>query len=203
MQPKMGGLEKRKSQAEILLESLHLSVGTEVEFIKRKILTTSSVPVGTSVRGVLATDVKLGEPIRFHGNTAIISNITDAATNEGKTYIKTSSSVYELVQNTSLEKETKITWQDFEREQAVFAGKFGRGMKSGFPLEDDPYALVFTNNGFKAGDQVMFGAEGERDKEAILRTDKKGSITVVDKDGNRNGVLAILRSKGGYIKKIM
>ncbi len=199
-----------KSPEEEFLKSLNLSKGKKVKFIKVKRLTESDVPVGSTFEGVLDQDVKMGQPIYVINNNVkkTISNITGAAPNEGKIYLKTSTSIYELILDKPLNKQQEkvisVTSADLEKEMNIFySKKYDQYAMMNYkvPLKDNPYHLVLTNKGFKAGDEIIFYAERER--KGNLELNHRGELVIKDKDGNPYwGIGGILMTKGNYIKKV-
>jgi len=58
---------------------------------------------------------------------------------------------------------------------------------------------LLKENGFKAGDKVVFFAERER--EGVLEANPDGSLKVRDTNGNPNGILGIMMDINGYIRR--
>ncbi len=195
---------ENKSSEEVFLEKLALTKGRKIKLIKRHIFTSSNVPIGTEMEGILDKDIKWGEPIYLDNGTKTISRISGAGENKGQIFLKTNTSAYELIVLDNSQNETIkiITKQDSEEQMRIFSAK-GYGewdvMGGKVPPQDDPTNMLISQNGFNEGDKVIFFAEKER--EGILQKDHKGVFNIRDKNNNPWGIQGLLNATGGYIKK--
>ncbi|MDB4984370.1 MAG: hypothetical protein JWM20_549 [Patescibacteria group bacterium] len=203
MENNFGTTPKIESPEEIFLNSLNLKAGKSVTFTKIGILTQSSVPTGNSISGVIDTDVKMGQPILLDGNTKAISNITGATSKDGRVFLKTDTSVYELITEPAAQEPKTITKEDWEEEIRIFSAK-GYGewdMMSGkVPPQDDPSKLLIKKAGLEDGDAVVYFSDG-KERNGKVSLSARGDYGIIDKDGNRNGIAGIILPQGGYIRK--
>jgi hypothetical protein len=145
--------------------------------------------------------VRIGDNISLNGNNTHTSGIKRAIEREGKIYVETQTSVYEI----SIDEEvgTKVlTKKDLDVELGIFnTKKYGEwDMFNGpVPYHDDPYYLVLKNGEFNEGDRVTFFVERERS--GVIQKSGNGGFKIVDYNGNPWGIRGILDSNGGYIKK--
>jgi hypothetical protein len=196
--PKQEGYVQRSEQ---LLKNLGLRRGVKIHLIKRHAEDNSSVIVGTSLEGNLDSDVTFGNSISIDNNTKSTSRIEDVAEQDGRIFLKTETSVYELMRSQE-RAERKITYADLQREFDIFHKK-GYGewdmLTNKVPIEDIPYQQLFVKNGLKVGDKVEFYAEKAR--HGILEANRRGEITICDERGLAWGLIGILR--GGWLRKVV
>lgn len=110
--------EQRGNFGEPLIEKLGLKIGKEISLIKRSLSENSDIVVGQKIEGKLIRDVHIGLPIELeNSNTSPIKEIKEE---QGKYFVKTLTSVYELFlqaqQSGNLEKisELQETIKDIE-----------------------------------------------------------------------------------------
>ncbi len=86
--------EQKGNFGEPLIEKLGLKTGKEVSLVKRSVSENSDIGVGQKIQGKLIQDVHIGKPIELeNSNTSPIKEIKEE---QGKYFIKTLTSVYEL-----------------------------------------------------------------------------------------------------------
>ena len=195
---------KPKSKEQIFLEGLKLTSGKKIRLIKTYSFHPSEVEIGTQMEGVLTCDVKIGEPIYLDNKTKVISNISGAGRKDGRIFLKTSTSIYELVIDIPEKINHKIlTMKDLEKEIEIYKTKkydqfdLFNGRVS---LDDDPYFLFMKNNKFNYEDKVVYFSDG-RERQGTVVDDGKGGHSILDTDGNKNGIMGIL-SGDGWIKRV-
>lgn len=86
--------EQKGNFGEPLIEKLGLKTGKEVSLVKRSLSENSAIGVGQKIEGKLIRDVHVGLPIELeNSNTSPIKEIKEE---QGKYFVKTLTSVYEL-----------------------------------------------------------------------------------------------------------
>ena len=197
-----GPNKSQETPQEIFLKSLGLNAGKSIALTKKGILTKSEVPVGASFEGVLDEDVKIGQPIFLNGKSQVISNIEDIATQDGKIFFKTSSSVYELIlepKNTP----KVLTKKEYEGELKIFDQKGYQEwdmLNNRVPFDDQPATQLMLNAGLTEGDQVVYFSDG-KERRGLLSKNPRGEFCIKDEKGNNNGIFSILNEQGSFIKK--
>lgn len=131
--------EQRGNLGEPLIEKLGLKTGKEISLVKRSLSENSAIGVGQKIEGKLTRDVHVGLPIELeNSNTSPIKEIKEE---QGKYFVKTLTSVYELFlqakQEGNLEKisELQETIRDIEShmgEQPQSVKDMFQGMKDKF-----------------------------------------------------------------------
>lgn len=187
-----------------LIEKYSLKAGSQIRLIKNSTRGNNGVSVGDILHANLTEDAQMGHPL-FFDNGANTSEVTAIVENQQGLWIKTRTSLYQVLQGSSPETiedvPTTLTQRDLDRELAVFDSK-GYAEWAMFagrvPAEDNPYHLLLKKNGFHEGTKVLFFAERER--EGVIQIDSKGELMVRDTKGNPWGLVGILQ--GGYIKKV-
>lgn len=191
-----------KTPEGVLLEKLHLTSGTSIKLTKQFVGTKSNIETGAILEGVLDSDVKMGEAIYLDNRTKNTSNLSGITEKDGAFFIKTATSIYELTFNDS-EKIKIITQNDINNELQIFYGKSYKEFdlfNNRVPKKDDPYQLLLINNGFKAGDRILYFDDG-KEKCGSVNIKANGELFLLDENGNQFGVFSVLNGKGKYIKK--
>lgn len=86
--------EQKGNFGEPLIEKLDLKTGKEISLVKRSLTEKSDIAVGQKIQGKLIRDVHIGSPIELeNSNTSPIKEIKEE---QGKYFVKTLTSVYEL-----------------------------------------------------------------------------------------------------------
>lgn len=83
------------------IEGLYLMPGMQIRLVKLEAGKDSHISVGTSLEGVLDADVRIGQPIYLDGKTKNTSRIQAVKKDGDRVFLKTETSVYELVPPTS------------------------------------------------------------------------------------------------------
>jgi hypothetical protein len=163
--------EQRGNFGEPLIEKLGLKTGKEISLVKRSVSENSSIGVGQKIEGKLTKDVHIGSPIELgNSNTSPIKEIKEE---QGKYFVKTLTSVYELFlqaqQEGQIEKslelgkiltdiETNITEQP-ESLQKVWNEVKGKFVKA---VEIQNKNFIFTHVSSGIRDQVLALVQDEQ-----------------------------------------
>ena len=86
--------QEQQNQVENLIVKYGLQKGKEITFVKTKIMTESSVPVGTEMKGILLEDVSIGKQIFFEDSPDRISAVNALEERDDGLYIVTDTSKY-------------------------------------------------------------------------------------------------------------
>lgn len=86
--------EQKDNSGELLIKKLNLETGKEISLIKRSVFENSDIGIGQKIQGKLISDVHIGSPIELESaNTSPIKEIKEE---QGKYFVKTITSIYEL-----------------------------------------------------------------------------------------------------------
>ena len=116
----MEGYENKDTQVEQLLRQLNLKAGEKVNMLKVSEDGTSHIKSGTDIVGILDYDITLGRPISLSNGKANTTAIENIEEREGVVYIKTKTSLYELIKKPKsiiTAKGSKYTYLDDGRTQ--------------------------------------------------------------------------------------
>lgn len=116
----MRSLEKTTHPGQYLLDSLYLIPGREIKLIKIVSLKKSDIPVGTTFEGVLDNEIILGKPIYIDNGSKNTTSVIGVKKDGGQIFIKTDTSIYELMRPSPEVPENNRKSRDFiEREKEI------------------------------------------------------------------------------------
>ncbi|MEI7689259.1 MAG: hypothetical protein WCI91_03705 [Candidatus Nomurabacteria bacterium] len=89
--------EKKLTPGQEILEGYYLVPGIKIKLIKQSSDKHSEVAVGSTLEGILDFDVRIGEPIYLDNKNKNTSPITGIKKDGNRLFLKTDTSIYELV----------------------------------------------------------------------------------------------------------
>lgn len=201
-------IENKTQPVPIEISKLALEAGKSIKLSKWHNFGASdqNFKQGDYIEGELIYSVdNVGKPVWLKGNKDSLGIIEGATLRDDRIFLKIGVIVYELIldnQNNQNEKSKILTKSDWEREINIFNKKSYEEwdlVNNRVPVQDDPYYLLFINNGYKKGDEVEFFAEKVR--RGKLSSNNRGELIISDSEGNPWGIFAILNDPNGWIKK--
>jgi len=156
--------EQRENFGEFLIKKLDLKTGKKISLIKHSAFKSSSIDIGQKIEGILISDMHIGSTIEL-GNSRT-SPIQDIKEEQGRYFVKTLTSVYELFLQTQEERQPEKSLDlrkilsDIEKnisEQPKSLQKAWSEVKEKFvkAVEIQNKNFIFTHVSFGIHDQVL------------------------------------------------
>jgi len=158
----MERFENTDGNSNELVEKLGLIEGTEIRLVKVVDDGVSEIKAGTELSGTLDFDVAVGKRISLNEGATNTTSIQHIGEHEGRVYLKTRTSVYELIRgetNTETQKETKrpksVTTARGSKYTYLEDGRTQRFKEVTGEMHDPQDLLVFIPPWNKIGEQAI------------------------------------------------
>lgn len=158
----MEGYERTDANIDELLGKLGLVEGSEIRLVKVVDDGVSEVKTGTKLSGILDFDVAVGKRISLNEGAIHTTSIQQIDKHEGRVYIKTRTSIYELVQgntntktNEAIKRPKSVTTAKGSIYTYLKDGRTQRFKEATGETKEPQDLLVFIPPWDKIGEQVV------------------------------------------------